>query len=376
MKALVNGRIFADQRWLDDQALLIEEDRITGLAPLNAVPAGYEEEDLEGDRLLPGFIDIQVNGGGGILLNDAKSIDDLQKIIAAHRQYGTTGMLPTLITDSWDRMQDVAALIREAITIGMPGILGIHFEGPYLNAERKGVHNPAMIRAVDEGFFKMVTAGDLGAVVVTLAPEKVPLDIIRKLSTSGVHVSAGHSAVGYEEAKVAMAAGLKGVTHLYNGMPPMESRNPGLIGAALTASDCYCGVIVDGHHVHPGTLKATIAAKGADRIFLVTDAMSSVGTEMSRFQLGETKIKIEGGKLTTEDGILAGSNLDMASAVRNTVSLLGQTFEDAVNMATSVPAHFLGQKHKRGSIKAGYQADLIRVDEDMKIIKSWIAGRS
>ncbi|MZR30261.1 N-acetylglucosamine-6-phosphate deacetylase [Sneathiella litorea] len=374
-KALVNSHILTGHTWQDELALLIEDEKISGLCRVADCPVGYECEDLAGGYLLPGFIDIQVNGGGGMMLNDARTLADIETIAAAHRKFGTTGMLPTLITDSWERMTEVAALIREAIAKGVPGILGIHFEGPYLNPVRNGVHDKRQIRALDDKFIDLVTQGDLGCVLVTLAPEKVPLETIRKLTAKGVRVSAGHSAASFDEMTAAIDAGLTGTTHLFNAMPPMESRSPGLIGAALTCPDCYCGIINDGHHVHPATLKVVIAAKGIDRLMLVTDAMSTIGTDMTEFHLGDTLIKLKDGRLTTEEGTLAGSALDMATAIRNATSLLGLPLEEALPMATCTPATYLGLEKSRGRIATGYRADLVLVDAGMNVLKSWIAGR-
>ncbi|MEX1034811.1 MAG: N-acetylglucosamine-6-phosphate deacetylase [Sneathiella sp.] len=373
--ALVNARILTDRDWRTGYALLIDGTRIAGLCPEATIPDDYAREDLGGGDLVPGFIDVQVNGGGGMMLNDATELADLERIAAAHRQFGTTALLPTLITTSWQRMQEVAALIRAAIGAGVPGIAGVHFEGPYLNRDRKGVHDARDIRAMDAGFIEMVSAGDLGAVVVTLAPEVTGPEVIAALRNAGVIVSAGHSMARYDEMTAAINAGLTGVTHLYNAMPPMQSREPGLIGAALNSAECYCGFINDGHHVHPATLKAAIAAKGADKMMLVTDAMATVGTDMTAFRLGDQEIHARDGRLATAEGRLAGSALDMAAAVRNAVTLLDQSLEDAINMASAVPAAFLGQADQRGRIAPGLAADLVLLEGDMRVKRSWIAGR-
>lgn len=374
-KALINAEILTGHSWQDELALLIDGERIAGLCREADCPAGYECENYDGYRLLPGFIDTQVNGGGGVMLNDATCLEDIATIAAAHRKFGTTAMLPTLITDSWEKMERIAALIREAIAQNMPGILGIHFEGPYLNPARKGVHDEAYFRDIDDRFVDLVTAGDLGTVLVTLAPEKTPLELIRELTGKGVHVSAGHSTASYEEMQAAIEAGLSGVTHLYNAMPPMESRAPGLIGAALTYPDVYCGIINDGHHVHPATLKATLAVKGLNHMMLVTDAMSTIGTAEIHLTLGDTDITLKDGRLTTKDGTLAGSALDMAAAVRNAVTLLDLPLEEAIVMATSSPAAFLGLEKTHGQIAAGMRADIVAVNEDMTVVKSWISGQ-
>ncbi|MAZ04096.1 MAG: N-acetylglucosamine-6-phosphate deacetylase [Sneathiella sp.] len=374
-KALVNARLLQGDDWQTGQALLIDGETIKGIWPETDIPDGYQRQDLDGGYLLPGFIDVQVNGGGGVLLNDATELADLERIAQAHRTFGTTALLPTLITTSWQRMQEVAALIREARAANMPGIAGIHFEGPYLNSARKGVHNAAHIRELEDEFIALAGAGDLGSVVVTLAPEKTDPAHIERLVDAGVIVSAGHSMASYEEMTAAIDAGLSGVTHLYNAMTPMESRAPGLIGAAFNSRECYCGFINDGHHVHPATLKAAIAAKGADRMMLVTDAMATIGTNITAFRLDDQEIHLTDGWLTTVEGTLAGSALDMAAAVRNAVTLLDQPLITAIHMASSVPAAFLKQEDQRGTIAAGLAADLVLLDGNMDVKRCWIAGR-
>ncbi|WP_373083925.1 N-acetylglucosamine-6-phosphate deacetylase [Sneathiella sp.] len=373
--ALTNCRIWTGSGWRDRHAVLISDGRITDIVGADDIPVGTTREDLGGGILVPGFIDVQVNGGGGVLFNDCTSLEDLTTLAATHRRFGTTGLLPTVISDSWSVMVEKAELIRAAITAGTPGILGLHFEGPYLNVERKGVHDAQQIRAVDEAFIELVTAGDLGAVVVTLAPEMVPLALIKTLADAGVRVAAGHSNATYEQTRAALDAGLSGFTHLFNAMAPMLSRAPGLIGAALSDTESFCGIIADGHHVHPATLRAAIAARGPGHMMLVTDAMPTVGTHLTRFALNGEKITVANGRCETADGVLAGSCLDMAAAARYAISELEQTAEDAWSMASSVPASFLGLEDSFGQIEAGYAADLVLLDHNKQVTRSWIGGR-
>lgn len=375
MKALKNCQILSGAGWTTGQAVLLEDGRILGLVPEEEIPPSATPEDLNGHYLCPGYIDCQVNGGGGLLFNDRPDPAALQIVAAAHRRYGTTGFLPTLISDSWDKMVAMTDAVETAIAQNMPGILGIHFEGPYLNRIRKGVHDATHIRDFEDRFVNLIEGRNLGTILLTLAPELVPSDLIRRLSKAGVVLSAGHSNATYEEARAAFSAGLSGVTHLFNAMPPLESRKPGLIGAALETESCYCGIINDGHHVHPASLKAAIAAKGPDKMMLVTDAMPTVGTKAGSFTLGTRVIIVEDGTCKTEDGTLAGSNLDMATAVRNSVELLELPLTTALAMATAVPAAFLGQSARRGEIAAGKAADLVLMDSNMQVIKSWIAGQ-
>ena len=373
-RALLDAKILTPTGWRDDAALLIQGELIADICRPADIPVGYKRQALDGDYLLPGFIDTQVNGGGGVMLNGAESLDDIRKIAAAHRAFGTTGMLPTLISDDFAAMEKAADLIAAALAAGVPGILGLHFEGPYLNPDRKGIHPEAKIREMDAAFLALATRGDIGKVLVTLAPEAVRTDDIRALTAAGVQVAAGHSAATFDQMQAAINAGLTGVTHLYNAMPSLLSRDPGLIGAGLNAPDVFCGVINDTYHVHPATLKIALAAKGADRLMLVTDAMGIVGTAATEMPWNGGTIRLEGGRLTTADGTLAGSALDMASAVRNTVRHLDQPLETAVEMASASPARFLGLQNSHGHIAPGYRADLLRLAPDLSVRQSWIAG--
>ncbi|TNE40512.1 MAG: N-acetylglucosamine-6-phosphate deacetylase [Alphaproteobacteria bacterium] len=373
MKALSAQKILTEEGWRNDLALVMEGGMITALTPLEMLPDDMNIERLAGGALVPGFVDIQANGGGGVMFNDCTSLADLEKMAKAHRRFGTTSLLPTVISDDFEVMVRCAALVSEAIRKGLPGIRGIHFEGPYLNPAKKGVHDAAKLRAVDPGFFELATQKSLGHVLVTLAPERVLLEDIALFAGAGIRVSAGHSIADYGTAKAAFKAGVTGITHLFNAMPPMESRAPGIIGAALETADVYCGIIADGHHVHPATLKAAIGAKGAGHMMLVTDAMATVGTDMTGFSFGGSEILLKDGRLATRDGVLAGSALDMARAVRNTAGLLGQSEAAALSMASSVPAAFLGLD--AGRIAVGARADLLLLDNAGSVQKCWIGGQ-
>ncbi len=374
MKALRNCQILDGDRWISDQAVLIDSGKITVICPEEDIPDDAKSEDLKGHCLVPGFIDSQVNGGGGVLLNDQPDIEAIRTVAAAHRRFGTTGFLPTLISDDWDRMVAMADAVEEAVKQDVPGVLGLHFEGPYLNPDRRGVHDETHIREFEDRFMSLIENRKLGKVLVTLAPELVPADLITRLAGNGVVVSAGHTNATYEQTRKALSAGLTGFTHLFNAMPPLLSREPGVIGAALEDQNSYCGIIVDGHHVHPASLKVAIAAKGADGMMLVTDAMPVVGTSESQFKLGDKLITVKDGACRTEEGSLAGSNLDMASAVRNCVKLLDLPLPTALKMASQTPARFLGEEDHRGQISAGMSADLVLMDSQMSVLRTWIAG--
>jgi N-acetylglucosamine-6-phosphate deacetylase len=325
--------------------------------------------------LAPGFIDIQVNGGGGVLFNERPSVEGIAAIGAAHRRFGTTGFLPTLITDAQERMREAISATQAALQAGTPGVLGIHLEGPFLNPERKGVHRADFMRPVEEADLAMIELPMNGRVLVTLAPEKVELSAIARLAKAGVTIAAGHTKADVETIRRAQAAGLTGITHLFNAMPPLISRDPGPVGAALDDKELWCGIIVDLHHVSIVALRVALAARGTDRMILVTDAMPSVGSAEDTFDLLGERIRRVGGALVTDSGTLAGSDLDMAGAVRNTVRKLGVPVEDALRMASLNPARFLRLDHELGRISEGYRADLVLLDADFGVKSTWIGGR-
>ncbi|MBN8997772.1 MAG: N-acetylglucosamine-6-phosphate deacetylase [Rhizobiales bacterium] len=371
--ALIGARIFDGAHLLEGRAVILDAERIAAVIPERELPAGIRVRRIDG-LLAPGFIDVQVNGGGGVLFNDQRDVAGIAAIGAAHRKYGTTGFLPTLITDTRDVMREAVAAANAAIVEGVPGILGIHLEGPFLNPERKGVHDPKLMRAIEEEDIAIVTALKGGRAHLTIAPEKVPLAVIGRLAEAGVRISAGHSTASYEVMMAAKAAGLTGVTHLFNAMPPLAGREPGIIGAALNDGDLHAGLIVDMHHVSAASLRVAITAKGWERVMLVTDAMPSVGSNAPTFTIQGRVVTRHEGRLTTADGTLAGSDLDMASAVRNTVEQLGLPLEAALHMASRAPAEFLGLSDRYGRIAEGHRASLVLLDDRLNVRATWIDG--
>ena len=375
--ALTHARVLTAHGWRDDLAVLVEGGHIAALLPpdhalVRAAPA----EDLGGALLVPGFIDTQVNGGGGALFNAAPTVETIRTIGAAHRKFGTTGFLPTLISDSVETMRAALAAVEQAFDEGVPGLLGIHLEGPYLAPERKGVHDPRWFHAPGAEELAMLCAPHHGVRLVTLAPERVPLPSIRALAAAGVIVCAGHTAADYATTHTALAGGVRGFTHLFNAMTPFGSREPGVVGAALEDAGSWCGIIVDGHHVHPASLRNAIAAKPRGKTLLVTDAMPPVGADDPSYVLNGEIILAKDGICQTADGVLAGSALDMAAAVRNTVEMLGLPLDEAVRMASTYPADFLGLGASHGRIAVGYRADLVAMDAGCNVRQSWIGGVS
>ncbi len=373
--ALTGARVFDGDHILEGRAVVIENGRILGLPHEKDLGAGIERRPVEG-LLAPGFIDVQVNGGGGVLYNDVRTKEGLRTIAEAHRRYGTTGLLPTFITDTRERMAEAMDAMREALAARIPGILGIHVEGPFISPERKGVHNPAFIRPMEDEDITILTSLREGRTLVTLAPERNRMEAIARLASAGVLLCAGHTAGDYATVMEACRHGVRGFTHLYNAMPPLAGRDPGPVGAGLDSYGTWCGLIVDGHHVSDAALRVAIAAKGTDRIMLVTDAMSVTGTDLTSFDLHGRTIYRRDGRLTTEDGTLAGSDLDMASAVRNAVRRLGLGLPDVLRMASLNPAAFLKLDHELGRIAPGYRASLVLLDESLQVRQTWIDGVS
>jgi N-acetylglucosamine-6-phosphate deacetylase len=375
--ALVNGRVLREGGLVHDVCVLIDGGRILDVVPPSDARLAHAEcQDLRGGLLLPGFVDSQVNGGGGVLFNDAPSIEAIRAIGAAHRRFGTTGFLPTLISADLETVARAIVAVRAAIDAGVPGVLGIHIEGPFLNVARKGVHDPLKLRELEPSALGLLTSLHGGRTLVTLAPEMTTPQIIRQLSSAGVIVSAGHTNATYLEMRTALAHGLRGFTHLFNAMSQLTGREPGAVGAALDDRDSWCGIIVDGEHTDPVVLRIALRCKRHERFMLVTDAMPSVGTKDASFVLQGRRITVSGSTCLDEDGRLAGSNIDMASCVRNAIQLLDLPLIDAVHMASLWPAQFLRLDHEIGRIAAGYRANLVLADDALNVLESWIDGRT
>lgn len=371
-KALTNARVVLRDEVRDDLCVVIDEGRIAGVS--ESAPANAEKVDLGGQLLLPGFIDVQVNGGGGRLFNDDPSVETIAVMAAAHRRFGTTGLLPTLISDELSVAERAIAAVGEAIESGVPGVLGVHIEGPFLSNTRRGIHLASMLQPFDDRFIDLLCAPHRGRTLLTIAPECITPEQVSRLVQAGVIVCAGHSDADYETVRAAIDAGMSGFTHLFNAMSQLTSRAPGMVGAALEDRTTYAGIIVDGHHLHPATFRVGLQAKGTDRLMLVTDAMPTVGAEDQEFMLQGRAIRREGDRLLSQEGVLAGSTLTMATAVANAIEQGGINLPAAVRMASSTPAHFLGIADETGAIEVGLRADLVAMRDDCTVAATWIEG--
>jgi len=358
-----------------DAAVLIDGNTIAAIVPRRQVPGTIPVRELQGSNawLAPGFIDIQVNGGGDVLFNDAPTPDAIRAIAAAHRRFGTTALLPTLISDTREKMLAGLAAVESLVGVE-PGVLGIHLEGPFLSPEKPGVHDPRALRQPTAEDLAQLSARRKGVTLVTLAPEEVPAHFIVELATAGVRVSLGHSMATYAQTQAAMVAGITGFTHLFNAMRPLESREPGPIAAALESPKAFYGLIMDGVHVAPAMLR--LVPRGAGHPILITDAMPPVGGTCASFAIaGETIVVSDGRCIRQRDGKLAGAYLDMAGAVRNCVRLLNVPLTDALRFASRNPAEFLGLGQMLGKLAPGYRADMVAFDGDaIEVLETWVAG--
>ena len=374
-RLLTNGEVFDGDGLLAGHAVLVADGRIEAVRPeaeLQGVDA--DRTDLRGALLVPGFNDLQVNGGGGALFNLSPTVDSLRRIGRAHRRFGTTGFLPALITDDYDVMRQAAAAVDEAMAEGVPGVLGIHFEGPFLNPERSGAHDASRMRALDDEGFDILTSLKRGKTLVTLAPEVVGAEAVARLAGAGVVVSAGHTVADHGQARAALDAGLSGFTHLFNAMPPMQGRDPGVVGAALQDMNSWFSIIADGHHVHPAMVHLAVHAKVRGGAVLVTDAMPTVGSAETSFELHGKTVSSVGGVCVTPDGTLAGSDLDMISAVSNAAEFAGIDWFEAARMASLYPARALGLDTCLGRIAPGYRASFLVLDDSRNVREAWIDG--
>ncbi|MGY8660774.1 N-acetylglucosamine-6-phosphate deacetylase [Bradyrhizobium sp. UFLA05-109] len=374
MTILSGARIFDGERFLDDHSVVVEGERITAIVPYADGPRGAAR-DLGGGLLAPGYIDVQVNGGGGVLFNEDPTPEGIARIAAAHRNHGTVGLLPTLITDTPQVTAIAIAAAREARRL-TPASLGIHLEGPFLDPRRKGAHELRYIRNLEPDDVATIVEANCGSVMLTLAPNRVGVESIAELARQGVLVSLGHSDATYKEARAAVEAGACAFTHLFNAMSAPAVREAGMVGAALDLDEPFVGIIADGHHVHEANLRIALAAKRRDRFMLITDAMPPAAGGPDQFDLLGRRVTNVDGCLRLDDDTLAGSVLTMDEAVRYAVNVLRLDLTDALAMASRIPATFLRRETELGRIAPGYLASLVHLDDDLRVLETWIEGRS
>ena len=375
--AIAAGRIFDGDAWHEDGALLVTDGVIEGIVARGDIPSGVKVMEA-GAMLVPGFIDLQVNGGGGLMLNDKPDVDTLETICKAQMPFGTTAVLPTLITDTREITRATIAAGIEAARRKVPGFLGLHLEGPHLSLARKGAHDPKLIRPMDEQDQAALIAArpSMPVLLTTVATESVTAEQVKALADAGVVVSLGHTDTNYRTARAYAEAGASMATHLFNAMSQIGNREPGLAGAAIETPTLSAGLIADGVHVDPATMQIALKAKnGPARIFLVTDAMATIGTDLKSFQLNGRTIKRENGRLTLEDGTLAGADLDMISAIRFMHEKIGYDLGEAIRMASLYPAESVKQDHRLGRLAKGYAANAVQLTDTLDVSGTWIDGK-
>ncbi|WP_288883492.1 N-acetylglucosamine-6-phosphate deacetylase [uncultured Kosakonia sp.] len=376
MYALTHCRIFTGHEILDDHALVVADGLIERLCPQAELPADIEQRSLNGALLAPGFIDVQLNGCGGVQFNDtaeAVSVETLEIMQRANEKSGCTSYLPTLITTSDDLMKQGVQVMRDYLAKYPNQALGLHLEGPWLNIIKKGTHNPDFVRKPDAALVDFLCQNADVITKITLAPEVAGCDVIRKLADAGIVVSAGHSNATLNEAKAGFRAGITFATHLYNAMPYITGREPGLAGAVLDDTDVYCGVIADGLHVDYVNIRNAKRLKG-DKLCLVTDATAPAGAHIDQFIFAGKTIYYRNGLCVDENGTLSGSALTMIEGVRNLVEHVGIALDEALRMATLYPARAIGVDKKLGTLAAGKVANLTAFTRDYEIIKTIVNG--
>lgn len=380
MFAITGAHIFTGTRWVEYQALIISGERIIDLVPEASLAKLYPGSTipvhhLGGIRLVPGFIDLQINGAGGAYFTEDPTLDALSTMSKSLLSLGTTSFMATVISASADAHAQAQAAVEMGLREKLPGLLGIHIEGPFFAVDKRGCHPVEAIRDIDESDLERLTQPSMGHRMITLAPERVSDDVIRKLVHAGNHVCIGHTQANYEQVQAALAAGASGFTHLYNAMSNMAGREPNVVGAALESDASWCGIICDGHHVHAGAIRLAHKAKPKGKLLLVSDAMATLGSRMKSFQLHGETITEENGSLINAAGNLAGSAISLFDAVRLAHQWAGLSLDEALRMATSYPAQALGLEKEYGQIATGYYADLVGFDENFTLKKVMKKGQ-
>ncbi|GAB3274599.1 N-acetylglucosamine-6-phosphate deacetylase [Parahaliea aestuarii] len=372
---LVAARLFDGEVLHEHCAIRMDGGQITALLSADDIPAGSTTTELDDGLLAPGFIDLQVNGGGGVLFNNQPDAAGLARMVAGHRPTGTTAMLPTLISDTAEVHRAGVEAVLAAQAAGNASVIGIHIEGPFFAAARRGTHREDRIRRPDSGDIEwLASLGPRLTTLVTAAPEQLPAGAIATLSAAGVLVCAGHTNATYSDISAARAEGLRGFTHLFNAMSPLTSREPGVVGAALEAGDCWAGIIADGHHVHPASIRIAQRCLPTGKLCLVSDAMATVGDDKDWFEIYGERIQVREGRLVNAEGALAGSAIGMIDAVRYCHREVGLPLQECLRMASLYPATFLRREQQLGRIAPGYRADFVRLDDQLQVLDTWVAG--
>lgn len=369
MLSLSPTRLFTGTEMIEGATMHVRDGKV-----VNLVRSGPPGTKLDG-LLAPGLVDVQVNGGGGVLFNDAPTVETLRTMAAAHAQFGVTGIMATLISDARGKIAAAIEAVTAGIAEGIPGLAGLHLEGPWLSMPKRGVHPEKFLRRLCAEDVKLLAQTRAFPVMATLSPEQASPADVKTLTEAGVIVCIGHTAASAEEVEALLAEGAVGFTHLFNAMPPLEGRKPGPVGVALANRKAWAGLILDGIHVHPLSARVAFGAKTARKLMLVSDAMATVGSEEPSMALFGERIEVKDGALRTPSGTLAGAHLDLSMAARNAVAMLGASQEEALRMASLTPAEFLRVDHQRGRIAIGGRADMVLFGPDLDVRAVWAGGK-
>lgn len=373
--AIAAPTVFDGGCFLADHCVIVSDDTVSQILPAGEIPAGLPLTALRQGTLAPGLVDLQVNGGGGVMLNSVPAAATVQTMVAAHRAQGTTALLPTVMSDTLAVQQAAVAAIGELARQSDAAVLGVHLEGPFFNPEKRGAHSARLIRTPQAQDIDWLCTLDNMRVMVTLAPEQVTAQQLARLCASGVIVCAGHTNATYQQVEAAATQGLQGVTHLFNAMRQATAREPGAVGAALAIDALWAGIIADGHHVHPASLRLAYRAKPRGRLLLVSDAMASVGSAQDTVELYGETIRQEAGRLVNAEGRLAGSAISLMQAVDYASRQAGLPLAECLRMASLYPATVIGLGDRLGRIAADYRADLVHFDDDFRVLNTWVAGQ-
>ena len=373
-QALLGSQIFCGERFYDDHALLVEGKSIVDIVDKNNTPDNFNKIELDQGILAPGFIDLQVNGGGGVLFNNSPNKESLNTIIKAHQFFGTTSVMPTVISDSLEVLEQCIKTVTEEIK-NNSSLLGIHIEGPFFNTKYRGVHQKQYISTINSDYLNLFESLKGFPVMLTLAPECISSQQLKQLTSLGIKTLAGHSDASYDKLDDAIKNGLDGFTHLFNAMGQISAREPGVVGSALHFENTFASIIVDLHHVHPSLIQLAYQLKPTGKLFFISDSMATINHGKPSFELYDEVVNESDGRLVNSEGKLAGSSITQIDAVKNAYQKCNIPLNQALAMASRYPAEYLGIENYLGSLKPGYRADLVHFDSNFKVHNTWVSGK-
>ena len=373
-QAITGSKLFNGIDFIEHKALLIDDQHIAGIVNEDAIPTDFSVQKLDGGILCPGFIDLQVNGGGGKLFNNSPDKESLNTIISAHQYFGTTSIMPTVISDSLNILQKCTDTISNEIN-NNHSLLGIHIEGPFFNVKYRGVHQKQYINTINASYLNLFETLDKFPVMLTLAPECISIKQLKHLKSLGFKILAGHTDANYDQLEEAVKYGLDGFTHLFNAMGQISAREPGVVGSAFDFDETSASIIVDLHHVHPSLINLSFKQKPKGKLFFVSDSMATINHGEPSFELYDEVVSESNGRIINSEGKLAGSSITQIDAIKNAYQKCSISLESAISMATLYPAEYLGVSDYIGQLKKGYRADLAHFDSNFHVQNVWLAGK-